>query len=323
MNRGLGGLLPTSRKARLFLVVLALGAVLLVIKFLFFRPEGQRPPVDEGLVLKLHQDQLEKLREDSDGDGLKNWEEILYHTDVMNADTDSDGTSDGQEVNQNRDPAKKGPDDHFATSTPLGMTSTSKDPETNYTRDFTRTFLRGPVSQIVAGGKAAIDAKAVERYAEQLARRSVLADAPRFTIKGIAMDRTNTRSALDQYLESYTKIFDTLDQRGENEMDILVRALTIQDYAPIDAMAEYPTEYQQAITKLHALRVPERFVISHLATLNSLSQFKRSVELMLKLETDPLLAILALRERVTVSDTFNESLAQFRGEITSGLDRAQ
>ena len=313
--------LPTSRKARLILVVLAVGAGLFLLKLIFFRPAGQRTPVDEGLVLKLHQEQLEKLREDSDGDGLKNWEEIIYQTDATNADTDGDGTPDGEEIKMDRDPAIKGPNDHFATSTP--MDTTIKDPGTNYTRDFTRTFLRGPVSQIVAGGQAAIDIKAVEQYADKLSQQSVLADASRWTTKDIVIDRSNSKKILDTYLESYTNIFDTLNGRGENEVDVIVRALNIQDYTPLNDIADYPAEYQRAISKLRNLRVPERLADSHLATLNSLSKFKRSVELMQRLETDPLLAILALRERVTVSDQFNESLAAFHASITAELPRAQ
>jgi hypothetical protein len=48
---------------------------------------------------------------DDDGDGLANWEEVLWGTDPNNPDTDGDGTSDGEEVKNNRNPLKAGPDD--------------------------------------------------------------------------------------------------------------------------------------------------------------------------------------------------------------------
>lgn len=319
--RPLRRLLPTSRKTRLILAVLALGTVLLVIKFLFFRPAEQRPPVDEGLVLKLHQDQLERLREDSDGDGLKNWEEILYQTDVMNADTDGDGTSDGQEVNQNRDPAKKGPDDHFATSTPLDMTSTGKDPETNYTRDFTRTFLRGPVSQIVAGEKAAIDAKAVERYADQLARRSVLADAPRFTMADIRTSPATDTDAIVEYLTSFDKIFKSIGARGKNEVDIVAEVFQTQDYGGLIDLAAYPDVYQRAINDLGAISAPKNLSEFHLSVLNYLSQFKRTVELFQRTENDPILAMLAFNERFSLNDKFSAYLNSSKDMIVAQLKK--
>jgi hypothetical protein len=47
---------------------------------------------------------------DSDNDGLKNWQEDLWKTGKNTADTDGDGTNDGAEVAQNRDPIKLPPD---------------------------------------------------------------------------------------------------------------------------------------------------------------------------------------------------------------------
>lgn len=43
---------------------------------------------------------------DTDKDGLKDWEEILYKTDPKLADTDNDGTDDQKELATNRDPLK-------------------------------------------------------------------------------------------------------------------------------------------------------------------------------------------------------------------------
>ncbi|MBI3627416.1 MAG: hypothetical protein HY220_01515 [Candidatus Sungbacteria bacterium] len=45
---------------------------------------------------------------DPDHDGLKNWEETLWHTDPNNPDTDGDGVSDGDEVKKGCDPTVKG-----------------------------------------------------------------------------------------------------------------------------------------------------------------------------------------------------------------------
>ncbi len=48
---------------------------------------------------------------DTDKDGLKDWEEALWKTDPSNPDTDGDGSSDGEEVQGDRNPIRKGPDD--------------------------------------------------------------------------------------------------------------------------------------------------------------------------------------------------------------------
>src|SRR3990167_5885058 len=51
------------------------------------------------------------LSQDSDNDGLKDWEEALWKTDAHNPDTDGDGTTDNHEILAKRDPRKPGPDD--------------------------------------------------------------------------------------------------------------------------------------------------------------------------------------------------------------------
>lgn len=45
---------------------------------------------------------------DSDGDGLKDWEELLWGTDIHNPDSDGDGMNDGDEVNAARNPKEAG-----------------------------------------------------------------------------------------------------------------------------------------------------------------------------------------------------------------------
>src|SRR5689334_1381538 len=56
------------------------------------------------------------LQSDADGDGLKYWEEALWKTDPNKFDTDGDGTGDGQEVREGRNPLIAGVDD---TLTPI------------------------------------------------------------------------------------------------------------------------------------------------------------------------------------------------------------
>jgi len=50
---------------------------------------------------------------DTDNDGLKDWEENLYKTDLLNPDTDADGYLDGEEINSGHNPLAKGPGDEL------------------------------------------------------------------------------------------------------------------------------------------------------------------------------------------------------------------
>jgi hypothetical protein len=52
---------------------------------------------------------------DSDGDLLKNWEEVIYGTNLLVADTDGGGESDGAEAAGGRDPLNPLDDRALAT----------------------------------------------------------------------------------------------------------------------------------------------------------------------------------------------------------------
>lgn len=53
-------------------------------------------------------------QEDSDNDGLKDWEEIIIGTDPHNPDTDGDETPDGEEMEQNRIPLDPSSQDNIS-----------------------------------------------------------------------------------------------------------------------------------------------------------------------------------------------------------------
>jgi hypothetical protein len=281
------------------------------------------------IALKLRQDEIEKLRRDTDGDGLQDWEEILYRTDPAKEDTDGDGTPDGEEVKSGRDPLRVNtsqnparPDDYIATSTPMADGSLpSAGAHANLTADFTRTFFRQPLAQMLAGGQADIDTKSVERYADRLQGKSVLADAPRFLMADIKIDPQSDDQTIRQYLASIKTIFNALNARGRNEMDVVAEALTSQDYSELVEIASYPDAYQRAIMSARSLTVPKELTEYHLTLLNYLGKFKRSTELLQQMETDPVLGILTINERLRLNNELAASLTRFQEKTIAGTKK--
>ena len=321
MNTRLGQFLPKSRKARFILACLVVLALVIATILAIAARQKQKPPVFDGkIALNLREDQLARLRQDSDSDELKDWEEILYHTDPRNPDTDGDGTPDGEEVRQGRDPTKpntskdtKKPNDYFAAAAPLADSAAPAGAAPNLTADFTRTFLRGPLAQMLAGTEPQVDTKGVERYADRLKGNSVLADAPRFTATDIKINPATDDQTIVQYFAAVKETFRLLSSsRGRNELDIVADALINQDYSGTAELAPYPDAYQKAINNLKALHAPKDFSDYHLALLNYLSKFKRSVELLQKIESDPILGILTINERLKLNDELAASLNRFK-----------
>jgi len=102
----------------------------------------------------------EEIAKDSDGDGLKDWEEALWKTDPNNPDTDGDGTPDGQEIKEGRDPLVPGPDDRLkapeaGTTTEDGTPSPSLEKFSSATKEslteaISRQFFNDYLSPAVA-----------------------------------------------------------------------------------------------------------------------------------------------------------------------------
>ena len=63
--------------------------------------------------------------QDSDSDGLKNWEEELWNTNPNEPDTDKDGAPDGQEIKENRDPTLPWPNDKITPDQKLEVKNQS------------------------------------------------------------------------------------------------------------------------------------------------------------------------------------------------------
>ena len=83
------------------------------------------------------------MDKDSDGDGLKDWEELLWKTDPNKADTDSDGTNDNEEITLNRNPLKAGPDDKISDKEDLVAQekAVSDSKQNTLTASYARKFL--------------------------------------------------------------------------------------------------------------------------------------------------------------------------------------
>lgn len=87
-------------------IALILALVLIILAIVATRTSDEKPT--DGSVVAA--DMIKRSLElDSDGDGLKDWEESLHGTDPVNPDTDGDGMGDNDEVKAGRNPLVVGP----------------------------------------------------------------------------------------------------------------------------------------------------------------------------------------------------------------------
>ena len=92
-----------SKKFILLLLSIIIFLGIIYSYFYFIRPKTLKiDQVKEETKTKIQ----EFVELDTDNDGLKDWEEILWGTNPNVADTDGDGTNDYEEIMLNRDPLK-------------------------------------------------------------------------------------------------------------------------------------------------------------------------------------------------------------------------
>ena len=94
-----------NKKNIFILVYVVLIFVFLYLIFLNFSKQKSFEDVSRVNKEILKLDSLKKIdKKDTDGDGLEDWQEHLYGTDIELIDTDNDGISDFDEVNNDSDP---------------------------------------------------------------------------------------------------------------------------------------------------------------------------------------------------------------------------
>ncbi len=111
---------PSPKVLAFLLIVVLLTTITIVSSKLFkyINKPSNSPVVD--LIIKNNLDK--KLDpKDTDSDGLPDWQEEIWGSNKNNPDTDGDGTTDGKEVNESRNPTVAGPDDKILSDREIAL----------------------------------------------------------------------------------------------------------------------------------------------------------------------------------------------------------
>ncbi len=240
---------------------------------------------------------------DSDSDGLKDWEEVLFNTDPQNPDTDGDGILDGDEVDAQRNPLVAGPDD--AQTEPVNSTTISRDrvaslPETD--KLAFRLF------------EGYIDLKESNRLGTTVEKdfiSGLIADSLPETeykvydeenLSGISQEVSS-----EAYYAALQNAWNPLFNVREDELVTFTRFITNDDTRALETLSFAQIQYERSVENLLTVTVPTDAVSIHLDLINSLSAFSQVLDTMVSVGTDPLIALAAVDEYSRVSDDINNS----------------
>lgn len=229
--------------------------------------------------------ELAKLNQDSDSDGLKDWEEQIYGTDPQKTDTDGDKTSDGEEIKLNRDPLKPGPKDQLPQPVALQKEIERKAAD-NLTQKLTDRFEEKFMRPLLNDPSAVLD--------EEKISREILKDMPSsltainyFTEKDLTILKNDTPENFANYIQGFNKIISGSFIGLEiSEIVVFSEALQAEDLSQLDILDSYLAAYNSVIIKLSQLATPPGLADLHLAYLNATKRQQIAVQKMRRTESD-------------------------------------
>ncbi len=230
---------------------------------------------------------------DSDGDGLRDWEEALWKTDPKNKDSDGDGTTDGEEVRDGRDPTVPGPQDRIKTDTNNGSTNESK-PET-----ITDIVIEKALATfLLEQQNGAIDETTREKLAATLMQETsginILTYTPTYKLENLNIVG-NSIEEFNIYKDNFIQVLNKhLREYPENELDIVTKALRNEDGGELKKLDGEITGYKIAVKELLSIKTPSELAKKHLEIINAHIQIADSLENMKYSITDPMVGLIGI-----------------------------
>jgi hypothetical protein len=238
---------------------------------------------------------------DIDKDGLCDNEEPLYRTDPLNPDTDGDGFLDGEEVASGHYPTKPGPDDLLPkTSNPQAINITDK------------------ISTLMASGFYAGDLSGSadpDIYNRAMADISIemLIDGaealnPNHISAGEIIFASDSKEAQEKYISAIGSIIQ-IDLWGEMVNEPRIAAIKFSNFnlentqSTADSRQYFNSKanyYKRVIKKVNALTVPPSWLDVHQQILSNLQSLAVNHEALSQMTEDPLKAILAMNNLMSV-----------------------
>ena len=317
MGAAAHGVFAVNRKAKILSAVLV--SVTLVVAAAWLAPRQPEGGGDSGRRATAAVGQPTgtvgetKPAKDSDGDGLKDWEEAIWRTDPARADSDGDGTADGREIADNRDPRRPGPNDQYGVTeetTAENAAAAAPAPE-NLTAQLGARIASDVIGGIGRNRQPDV-ASLAEDYASGLERAAVLGDARRFAVPDITLAPENDLLSVLKFFAALEQAWGQHFKPGQaTDLEVFLKAFQGgSEETAAKALVPYRAGYREAIATVRSTPTPEDLQPFAVEFLNFLSRADRSVELMQGFKTDPLAAMLAIRERLALNEEFDAFIAR-------------
>jgi hypothetical protein len=282
---------------KLKLVIFGL-LLIVAIGFLASQPSSSRYE-NKGLLLNGKSVDAQVLgnitKKDSDGDGLKDWEEDLWGTDPRKKDTDGDGTDDGEEVDTGRNPNIAGPDDEYQNDVFVKQTNTDfSNKELTETDKFAQNFFQNYISLRDSSGQLSENDKINLINASVGDIAGTYISAQNYTLSDLNISQDTDSVSARNYGNALGEIILKHSFETEDELTIFNRSVTKNDVKEIEKLDPIINGYKNILKDSLAVSVPQDATNEHIVFIQSIASVTESIENMRVIYSDPIRAIAGI-----------------------------
>lgn len=234
--------------------------------------------------------------QDTDGDGLLDWEETLWATDIHKKDTDGDGTNDGDEIRLGRNPTKPGPDDLLSEEVRAGTGNTAPQNITEVFEDSFRPLYEklSQTGELDTTNRSELYKAIEENFVENApsTQKNTL-----YKPDNLIISVQSSRDDIVEYLQKLMTTSDPYARRHEqNPIEILQEIFETQNTEKTAELIEIAYTYQELVESLLKITVPADVAPIHLSLLNAYSALINATNNMAQIAYDPLRAVAGITE---------------------------
>src|SRR3989344_5662922 len=231
----------------------------------------------------------EILNREKGSDGLKDWEEELWKTDAANADTDGDGTIDGEEIRMERNPLVAGPSDRLDSEIAKARINGTFAQEETETDVVSKRFFGRYLKLRKKNGGNITPADVENLITEALT--DIPTDAPlnKYDVTDITV-RGSGKEVLHAYGNAIASVIMAQSPELESEFDVLKEALESEDQKTLERLNPNVNLYEAVLKDLLAVPATQETAEIHVRILNAFDGIKEATEGIQKLFTDSIQA---------------------------------
>lgn len=304
----------SGKRFKVLLIFVLLFAASLGAVFVFFGKSDDTASKEKNRLFFPQEVGWSNADIDSDGDGLKDWEEEIYGTDIEKSDTDADGTDDKTEIAQSRDPLKPPPDEIKAEDKTGGLATGAASGAQTLTGKVAESFIQGYFGQRAAG--AEFNPQSITKKV----LNTVQNETPTFkTIKraDLKIVAAEDPQKIIRYLNSVAAIAEgTLLNWDTDPLQMLASLLQQENFGEqLYRFDPFVLKTGKALKELSLLEVPEPWVKEHLVLINNILVLDTALKAMRASDKDLIFTLTTLKPFVSAREALRGLLLQTQKRV--------